>query len=376
MRFETLVVHAASGDSVTPTGDIAPPIHVSTTFRHSPDGTPVGGHLYTRESNPTQSRLEEALAAIEGGEAAVAFGSGVAAGAALLQALEPGSHVLFHKDIYYAFRSVALEYVPRWGLTASFADLSSASAARAALRPDTRLIWAESPTNPMMGVLDLASLAGLAHEAGAALVVDGTFATPALQRPLALGADFVLHSMTKYLGGHSDVQSGALVFARRNELHDRVLRNRRLLGAVASPFSAWLVLRGIRSLSCRMERHSANALSVATALRAHPRAEAILYPGLPDHPGHALAARQMRAFGGMMSLRVKGGRSSALQVASRVKLFVNATSLGAVESLIEHRASVEGPSSTTPDDLLRISVGLEHPHDLIQDLRSALDALE
>src|SRR5262245_11757052 len=218
MRFETLAIHATSDGSETPTGDLTPPIHLSTTFRHAPDGTPVGGHLYTRESNPTQSRLEEALAAIEGGEAAVVFSSGVAAGAALLQALEPGSHVLFHKDIYYAFRTVALEYLPRWGLSASFADLSSESAVRNALQPATRLIWAESPTNPMMEILDLTALARLAHGAGATLAVDGTFATPALQRPLALGADFVIHSTTKYLGGHSDVQSGALVFAKRGDL--------------------------------------------------------------------------------------------------------------------------------------------------------------
>jgi cystathionine gamma-synthase len=202
--------------------------------------------------------------------------------------------------------------------------------------------------------------------------VDGTFATPALQRPLALGADLVLHSTTKYLGGHSDVQGGALVFAKRDDLHARVLHGREILGPVASPFSSWLVLRGIRTLACRMERHSASALAVARALESHPRLSAVLYPGLPSHRGHAIAARQMSAFGGMMSLRVKGGRAAAVDVASKVNLFVNATSLGGVESLLEHRASMEGPNTTTPDDLIRISIGLEHPDDLIADLTRAL----
>jgi cystathionine gamma-synthase len=374
MRFETLAVHAAAGPEPG-AGDVAPPIQLSTTYRHTPEGAPVGvgGHIYTRDSNPTQSRLETALAAIEGGEAALVFGSGVAAGAGLLQALEPGSHVLFHRDIYYAFKTAARDYLPRWGVEASFADLSDEAAARAAVRPNTRLLWAETPTNPMMEVLDLAPLAGIARGAGALLCVDGTFATPALQRPLALGADLVLHSTTKYLGGHSDVQGGALVFAKRDDLHARVLHGREILGPVASPFSSWLVLRGIRTLACRMERHSASALAVARALESHPRLSAVLYPGLPSHRGHAIAARQMSAFGGMMSLRVKGGRAAAVDVASKVNLFVNATSLGGVESLLEHRASMEGPNTTTPDDLIRISIGLEHPDDLIADLTRALE---
>lgn len=371
MRFETLAVHAAAGPEPG-TGDVAPPIQLSTTYRHTPEGAPVGGHIYTRDSNPTQSRLEEALAAIEGGEAALVFGSGVAAGAGLLQALEPGSHVLFHRDIYYAFKTAARDFLPRWGVESSFADLSDEAAARAAIRPDTRLLWAETPTNPMMEVLDLAPLARIAHAAGARLLVDGTFATPALQRPVALGVDFVLHSTTKYLGGHSDVQGGALVFAKRDAVYDRVLHGREILGPVASPFSSWLVLRGIRSLACRMERHSASALAVARALEGHPRLSAVLYPGLPSHPGRAIAARQMSAFGGMISIRVKGGRAAAVAVASKVKLFVNATSLGGVESLLEHRASMEGPNTTTPDDLIRISIGLEHPDDLIADLTQAL----
>ncbi|HET9951316.1 MAG TPA: aminotransferase class I/II-fold pyridoxal phosphate-dependent enzyme [Candidatus Eisenbacteria bacterium] len=371
MRFETLAVHAGA-KSDPETGAIAPPIHLATTFEHTPEGAPTGGYVYIRDSNPTQDRLEDALAAVEGGEAALAFASGVGAGAALLESLEPGSHVLFHKDIYYAFKSVARDYLPRWGMEASFADLRNAEEARAALRPNTRLLWVETPTNPMLEILDLARLASLARERGARLLVDGTFATPALQQPIALGADVVLHSTTKYLGGHSDVHGGALVFAKRDALFEGALKNRHLLGAVASPFASWLVLRGLRTLSCRMERQSANAMAVATALEGHPALSAVLYPGLPSHPGHAVAASQMRAFGGMMSLRLKGGRAAAIGAASRVKIFTNATSLGGVESLLEHRASMEDPATTTPDDLLRVSIGLEHPDDLIEDLRGAL----
>ncbi|HEX7076870.1 MAG TPA: aminotransferase class I/II-fold pyridoxal phosphate-dependent enzyme [Candidatus Eisenbacteria bacterium] len=372
MKFETLAVHAA-GESEPGTGDVAPAIHLSTNFDHSPSGAPVGGHLYVRQSSPTQARLEEALAAIEGGSAALAFSSGSAAGAALLQALPPGSHVLFHERIYYAFKIMANDYLPRWGIDASFADLGDLDAARAALRPNTKLLWAESPTNPDIQVLDLGALARLAHDGGARLAVDGTFATPALQRPLALGADVVLHSTTKYLGGHGDVLGGALVFAARDETVERVAENRYILGAVASPFASWLVLRGVKTLACRMERHAANALAVARALEKHPKIAAVLYPGLPSHPGHAVAVKQMSAFGGMMALRVRGGGEGALRVASRVRLFRNATSLGGPESLIEHRYSIEGPGTTTPDDLLRVSIGLEHPDDLIADLTQALE---
>lgn len=371
MRFETLAVHAAA-EMDAATGAVTPPIHLSTTFHHAPDGAPVSDFSYTRRGNPTQSQLEAALAAVEGGEAALVFGAGVAAGAAALQSLESGSHVLFHKDIYYTFKTMAEEFMPRWGLSATFADLSDGKAARAALRPTTRLVWAESPTNPMMEILDLAAIARMAHDAGARFLVDGTFASPALQRPLMLGADVVLHSMTKYLGGHSDVQSGALVFAKRGDLYDRAAHTRHVLGPVASPFSSWLILRGLRTLPCRMERHSANAQAIALAIGKHPRVASVLYPGLPSHPRHDVAARQMKAFGGMMSIRVKGGRAAAVGVASKVKLFLNATSLGAVESLIEHRIALEGPDSTTPEDLLRLSVGLEHPDDLIDDLTQAL----
>ena len=371
MRFETIAVHA--GGQIDPaTGSLAPPIHLSTTFQHGPQGERPHGYLYTREGNPTQTRLEEALAAVEGGAAALVFSSGLAAGAAYLQVLPSGTHVLFHDDIYYDFRTIAAEFFPRWGIEASAADMADVKSVRAAIRKETRLLWAETPSNPLMKVADLAALARIARETGARLIVDGTFATPALQRPLDLGAHAVLHSATKYLGGHSDVQGGALIFRERDESFEQARHIRHLLGAVASPFGSWLVLRGLRSLACRIDRHSSSALALAQALERHREVEAVHYPGLSSHPGHEIARRQMRAFGGMLSIQVRGGRSMAVQVASRVRLFTNATSLGGVESLLEHRASVEGSTSTAPENLLRISVGLEHPDDLIEDLLQAL----
>jgi len=332
----------------------------------------VHGRLYIREGNPTEERLEAALAALDGGERALAFASGMAAASVLADALPGGARILFHCELYRGVQALGAEHLGRWGKRVAIADLADLGLARAALAPGTAVIWVETPTNPGLAILDLAALAALAHEAGALLVVDGTFATPALQRPLALGADVVLHSTTKYFGGHSDVQGGALVFARRDPTVERIEHIRHVLGAVASPFGCWLVLRGLRTLPCRMERHSANAQAIAEALIGHRALDAVLYPGLPSHPGHEVARRQMKSFGGMLSLRVKGGRAKALEVASRVKLFVNATSLGGVESLLEHRASSEGPTTRTPEDLLRLSVGLEHPDDLIEDLLQAL----
>jgi len=371
MHFDTLTVHAGT-EPREGARDIAPPIHLSTTFEHGPAAEAPGGHIYIRESNPNEVRLCEALAAIEGGRRALAFGSGLAAGAAYLQAMPAGSHVVFPDDMYYGFRAIARDYLPRWGMTATELDMADLGAVRAAMRPETKLIWAETPSNPLMKVVDLAALAEIAHAGGARLAVDGTFATPALQRPLELGADAVMHATTKYLGGHSDVQGGALVFREKDDVSERAERIRYILGAVASPFNSWLVLRGLRTLACRMEKHSSNGLAIARALEAHPAVEAVHYPGLESHPGHAIARRQMSGFGGMLSFRVRGGRDAALKTASRVRLFVNATSLGGTESLLEHRASSEGPTSPTPQNLLRVSVGIENPDDLIADLRQAL----
>ena len=348
MRIETVAVHAgADRDPVTRA--VAPPIHLSTNYELGPGSEQIGGYIYARNANPTQDRLESALTALEKGEAALVFGSGVAAGAAILQALPPGSHVVFPDDVYYVYRQMAVEYLPRWGMEASIVDMTDLAGLAAAIRPNTRLVWAETPSNPLLKVVDLAAVAKIAKDAGALCLVDNTFATPILQRPIESGFDLVLHSTTKYMGGHGDVQ-----------------------GAVAAPFTSWLVLRGLRSLACRVERHAANALAVARFLAGHKGVRAVHYPGLPDDPGHAVAARQMSAFGGMLSFHVRDGREAAVRATARTKLFVNATSLGGPESLIEHRASSEGPGSRTPEDLLRLSVGLESAEDLIEDLDQAL----
>jgi cystathionine gamma-synthase len=373
MKFETRVVHA--GQRIDPSGSVAPPIHLSTTFARDPEGTPLGGHSYIRESNPTQDQLEAALATLEGGEGAIVFASGMAAGVALLQTLPPGSHVVFPEDVYFGFYRTAEDFLPNWGITASFIPMGDLSALSAAVRPETRLLWLESPSNPLLTVTDLAAAAAAARKAATGdllVAVDNTFATPMLQHPFELGADVALHSTTKYLGGHSDVQGGALILARRDGLHEKLHHVRHVLGAVASPFNSWLVLRGIRTLACRVAAQSAGALAVARALAAFPSVSAVHYPGLPSHPGHEIAARQMSAFGAMLSFRAAGGKEAALRAVSRVRLFTRATSLGGVESLIEHRASSEGPNSRTPRDLIRVSVGLEHPEDLIADLAQAL----
>jgi cystathionine gamma-synthase len=371
MKFETKAIHAGMHVDEE-TGAIAPPIHLSTTFeRDAATGGESRGFSYIRDGNPTQSRLEEALAAIDSAETALAFASGMAAGATVLQSLPRGSHVILPDDSYYAYRALAKEFFPNFDVVA----MEDLDALRNALRPETRLIWAESPSNPLLKVADLRAIASLAHEHGALCLVDGTFASPALQRPIELGADLVLHSSTKYLGGHTDVQGGALAFAKRDDFSEHVAHARKLIGAVASPFNSWLVLRGIRTLSVRMRVHSENALAVARFLSSHPAVEAVYYPGLTSHPRHDVARSQMSAFGGMLSFLVRGGREGALRVASRTHLFTRATSLGSVESLIEHRNSSEGPGSTTPENLLRVSVGLEHPEDLIADLAKSLSPL-
>ena len=372
MRFETIAVHAGMRID-TETGAVAPPIHLSTTFERNVEGETPRGFGYIRESNPTGAQLEEALAAIDSAAAALAFSSGMAAGAALLQALPAGSHVLLPDDSYYAFRELAAEFAGQWGLTFDTVAMEETAAVREAIRENTRLVWIESPSNPLMKLVDIAALAELAHSRGALVVVDGTFATPALQRPISLGADVVLHSTTKYLGGHTDVQGGSLSFARRDALYERTAHVRTLVGGVASPFNSWLVMRGIRSLAARMRVHSENALAVATFLASHPNVEAVFYPGLASHRGHEIAAKQMSGFGGMLSFLVRGGRTEALRVAAATRLFIRATSLGGVESLIEHRASSEGPTSSAPQNLLRLSVGLEHRDDLVEDLRAALE---
>ncbi len=371
MRIESLAIHAgAEPDHAT--GAIAPPLHLSTTFQHGPAAERVAGFEYAREGNPTQARLETALAALEGGATALAFASGMAAADALLSSLPDDSHILIPRDVYQGLRALSRDFLPRLGLRVDAVDVTNPAAVAAALTPATRCVWLETPSNPLLQIVDVAAISALARGAGACVVVDSTFATPCLQQPLALGADVVMHSTTKYFGGHSDVMGGALVFARADTLHDAVAHSRHVRGAVMAPFNAWLTLRGVRSLPARMAWHCRNARVVAEFLAAHPRVEAVHWPGLASHANHAVAARQMRDFGGMLSVQIRGGRDAALAVAGRVQLFTNATSLGGCESLIEHRASVEGENPVSPDNLLRLSVGLEHPDDLVADLDQAL----
>lgn len=371
MRIETLAVRA--GHSPDPsTGAVTTPIHLSSTFERDPDGSYRGGHVYGRTSNPNRSSLELALAALENGAVALAYSSGSAATLSVFQALAPGDHVLAPNDAYYGTLRQLREIFAAWGLEAGVVDMTDLDAVERALRPTTRIVWVETPSNPLVRVVDIARIAELAHSVGARCVVDNTWATPVLQRPLELGADLVMHSTTKYLGGHSDLLGGALVAKTDDDFVERLRLIQGVGGAIPSPFDCWLLLRGIRTLPWRMRAHCANAKAVAGFLHSHNAIEAVHYPGLETHAGHELAARQMSDFGGMMSIQLRGGEAAALELTRRLALFTRATSLGGTESLIEHRASVEGPTTLAPVNLLRISVGLEHPDDLIEDMDKAL----
>jgi cystathionine gamma-synthase len=373
MKIETRAVHA--GRRIDPaTGAVTQPIYLSTTFERTAGGEYPLGFSYSREGNPNRRALEECLADLEGGKEALVFSSGLAVATALMQGLEPGDHIVAPDDVYWGLRKVIEDVFGKAGLETSYVDMTKLDDVRAAMRPHTRLVWTETPSNPLMKVTDLAAIAELARAAGpnAITVCDSTFATPVLQRPLDYGIDMVTHSTTKYIGGHSDVVGGALITRHDNYLFERARRAQQYGGAVPSPFDCWLTMRGIDTLPYRVRAHSENAARIAGCLREHPRVEGVHYPGLADHPGHEIAARQMSAFGGMMSVQVRGGRAEAMGVAARCHLFIRATSLGGAHSLIEHRASVEGPQSRTPQNLLRLSVGLEHPDDLMEDLRQAL----
>ena len=367
----TLTVHAGNAPDPA-TGAVAPPIHLATTFRHGPAGERMAGYEYQREGNPTNDRLREALTALEGGATALTFASGMAAMTTLLESLPSGSRVLFPDDCYTGLRMLFSEFLPERGLVVETIDMADLDAVRAACASPLAMLWIETPSNPLLKVSDIAALAALGHAAGARVVVDNTFATPLLQRPLTLGADIVMHSTTKYFGGHSDVLGGALVFARDDDFAQHVAHRLHVTGAVLAPFSAWLILRGCRSLGARMAMHCANARKLATYLASHPAVARVNWPGLPSHPGHAIAARQMRDFGAMLSIELHGGREAALAVAGKLRVFTNATSLGGCESLVEHRASVEGAHPRSPQNLLRISVGLEDGDDLVADFAQAL----
>jgi len=371
MRIETVAVHA--GVQVDPaTGAVTPAIHPSTTFERDPDGSFPHGHIYARSSAPNRAALEASLTALEGGADAVAFASASAATSAVFLSLAPGDHVVAPVDAYYGTGKLLREIYAGWGLAATFVDMTDLGAVEKAVRPTTRLVWAESPSNPLWKVSDLSRIGAIARAAGARLVVDNTTATPILQSPFKAGADLIVHATTKYLGGHSDVLGGIVVARERGSLLERLRTIQTAGGAVPSPFDCWLVLRGIRTLPYRVRAQSEHALKVATFLDAHPRVERVHYPGLPSTPGHEVARRQMAMFGGMLSVQIHGGAETAMAVAAKVRLFTRATSFGGTESLMEHRASIEGPGTTTPANLLRVSIGLEHPDDLIEDFSQAL----
>ncbi|WP_406153874.1 cystathionine gamma-synthase [Streptomyces sp. NBC_01023] len=374
--FETLAIHA--GNTADPlTGAVVPPIYQVSTYKQDGVGGLRGGYEYSRSGNPTRTALEENLAALEGGRRGLAFASGLAAEDCLLRTLlTPGDHVVIPNDAYGGTFRLFAKVVSRWGVEWSVADTTDPAAVRAAMTPRTKVIWVETPSNPLLGITDIAAVADVARTAGVKLVVDNTFASPYLQQPLALGADVVVHSMTKYMGGHSDVVGGALV-ANSDEIGEELAYHQNAMGAICGPFDSWLVLRGIKTLAVRMDRHSENATRIAEMLTRHPKVSGVLYPGLPDHPGHEIAAKQMRSFGGMVSFRVRGGEEAAVAVCDRAKLFTLGESLGGVESLIEHpgrmtHASVAGSALEVPGDLVRISVGIESADDLLADLQQAL----
>jgi cystathionine gamma-synthase len=374
--FNTAAIHA--GQEPDPlTGAVVVPIYQTSTYKQDGVGGLRSGYEYSRSANPTRTALEVALAAVEGGTRGLAFASGLAAEDTLLRAVcRPGDHVILPGDAYGGTFRLVARVLTNWGVEYTPVPLGDLEAVRAALRPQTKVVWCETPTNPLLGIADIAALADIARSAGARLVVDNTFASPYLQQPLSLGADVVVHSTTKYLGGHSDVVGGALV-TNDDALGEELAFHQNAMGAVAGPFDAWLVLRGLKTLGVRMDRHCANAERVVEFLSQHPAVGDVLYPGLPSHPGHDVAARQMRAFGGMVSFRMRGGEEAAVKVCGLVELFTLGESLGGVESLIEHparmtHASVTGSPLEVPADLVRLSVGIEDADDLIADLAAAL----
>jgi cystathionine gamma-synthase len=375
--FQTLAIHAGQEADAT-TGAVVPPIYQVSTYKQDGVGGLRGGYEYSRSANPTRTALEECLAAVEGGARGLAFASGLAAEDALLRTVcAPGDHVVIPGDAYGGTYRLFAKVQQRWGLDYMPSAGDDVDAVRAALQPGrTKVVWCETPTNPLLGISDIAALAQLAHDNGAILVVDNTFASPYLQQPLALGADVVVHSTTKYMGGHSDVVGGALVAADA-ALGEELAFHQNAMGAVAGPFDAWLVLRGIKTLGVRMDRHCANAERIVAMLTGHRKVASVLYPGLPTHDGHEVAAKQMKAYGGMVAFRVHGGEEEAVEICNRAQLFTLGESLGGVESLIEHpgrmtHASAAGSPLEVPADLVRLSVGIEDVEDLLADLTQAL----
>jgi cystathionine gamma-synthase len=370
MKIETRAVHAGRKPEAG-SRDVTPAIHLSTTFEKADDGSLPGGFLYSRANNPNRVALEEALTSLEEGYAALAFSSGNAATNAVLQAMPKGLHIIAGEDVFYG-TAILLSRLAEWGVEHSLVNMQDLNAVKQAQKPNTRLIWVETPSNPLLNVTDIAAIAEIAKKTNAIVACDNTWATPLLQLPLKLGADIVMHSVTKYLSGHSDVLCGALVFQDGDEFFEKVQAIQRENGSVPSPFECWLALRGLQTFPYRVRAQTQSARQIAEFLADQQQIEAVHYPGLPSHPGHKIAASQMSGFGGMLSIQVKGGQAEAFKLAAGVKIFTHATSLGGPHSLIEHRASVEGANTRSPANLLRLSIGLEHPDDLIEDLEQAL----
>jgi cystathionine gamma-synthase len=369
--LQTKSIHA--GRSVDPsTGAVTPPLHTSTTFERDPDGEFSRKYAYIRASTPNLDSLETCITALEGGDETISFSSGMAASMAVFQSLAPGDHVVLHRDVYYGVRELILGFFAKWGLRHTFVDMRDIEAVRGACLSTTKLFWVETPTNPLIEVADIRAVAAAARAAGALLVCENTFATPVLQRPFELGADMVVHSLTKYLSGHSDAMGGSVTIKNKPELVTQIRDFQHTGGAILSPFDCWLVLRGVQTLVPRVKLHCENARRVAEFLSNHKDVSKVRYPGLPSDPGHEIAKSQMKDFGGMLSFEVNGGREGAFKVAAALKVILRATSLGGTHSLIEHRASIEGKTTRAPEGLLRLSVGLEDADDLIQDLDQAL----
>lgn len=374
MHIETLLAQAGCLEDPE-TGAVVAPVHLSTTFVRDVDGTYPRGFMYSRANNPTRQLLEQTLAQLESGQTCAAFSSGMAAAMAIFQSMRPGDHVILPDDVYHGIRQLAKESFEPWGLKFSQVDLSDEAALEHAFTPASRLVWVETPSNPLLKITDIKRVVAHAHAHHCIVVVDGAWTTPLLQKPLLLGADFVLHSVTKYLAGHSDVLGGAIIGRQSDSFFDRIRQIQTSGGAVIDPFGAWLTLRGLRSLSARLTMQCKSAHRIADFLDNHEAVARVYYPGLVHHPGHKIALKQMKASGGMLSFEVKGDEQRALKMAAATRIFKRATSLGGTESLIEHRASIEAPPTSTPANLLRLSIGLEHVDDLLMDLEQALDRI-
>jgi cystathionine gamma-synthase len=375
MKKETIAVHGSHLKDET-AGAIAAPVFLTTTFERALDGTYPKGHMYSRNSNPNRTALEKGLAALEGASRGFAFGSGLAAVNAVFQCLQSGDHILMPEVGYYASYKLAEEILGPWGLEVTQVDMTDLAQVEKAVQKNTKLIWAETPANPMLSITDIQGLAKIAQKHKLKLGVDNTMGTPVLQNPIAHGADIVMHATTKYIGGHSDIMGGAVLVKEDDEWAKRIERVQILMGATPNPLDCYLLARGLKTLPLRMREHSANALELAKRLEKHPKVEKVHYPGLESHPQHALAKTQMpQGFSGMIALQVKTGENETREMAGKLQIFQQATSLGGVESLVEHRKSIEGPQSTTPGNLLRFSIGLEHVDDLWADLEQALQTI-